>query len=724
MQIRTLILTLSLVSFLLPVVLFGQDRCGTVEHFERTHPVKNKEAFEQWLQQKINDRRLKGSGNRIMASKKIPVVVHIINKGEPVGTGSNISDEQVFSQIAVLNKDYQRLNADAPNTPGIFQSVAGAMDIEFVLARRTPEGLPTNGIVRVATPPTRQWTSSDDVEFKALSYWDSNKYLNIWVIKFIEGDYLGYSQFPVSDLPGLENSPDVAETDGVVIQPMVFGSGDDGDFDLDPDYDKGRTTTHEIGHFLGLRHIWGDDGSLCMSNGGSTDYIDDTPDQGGNSVGCPTHPRTNCGVTTMFQNFMDYTDDRCMNLFTIQQIERMTTVLENSPRRVSLLTSDGLEDPDPATTENITIKSVTAPVVTCQNTHDVVVRLKNNGVEVNSFKVNITINGDQSTLTSSGFVFPSGEEADYVINDVVFADGLNNITIQFTEPNGNDDTFPADNTIAFKTEINDKRDFIPLKQNFESPSDLWTRINPFYGVEWETINTNHGTSLHFNGFGSQKNGDKAWYVSPMLDLSNFTEASMQFDISYAVRPGSSDNLKVYASTDCGPFDLILYNETGKSIMDNASGSKWKPEEEGDWERKTIRLDDVLGQPSVRIAFAFTNSNGNNIYLDNIEFYNTAHPVAAVGRQELQVFPTGTPGASPFLRLNLPEKDDVDIEVLNSMGQRIKQFHVENAINQTIDLGLRTDRPSDPPVYSALPGVYFVRVKTSKKTYVERFVMVH
>ncbi len=102
-----------------------------------------------------------------------------------------------------------------------------------------------------------------------------------------------------------------------------------------------------------------------------------------------------------------------------------------------------------------------------------------------------------------------------------------------------------------------------------------------------------------------------------------------------------------------------------------------------------------------------------------------NPVDAVGRQELQVFPSGVSRPSTIAAIEPTRtKDDIDIEVINSMGQRIKQFHVKDAVNQTIDLGLQTDRPSDPPVYSALPGVYFVRVTTSKKTYVEKFVMVH
>jgi hypothetical protein len=710
-----------LVSFLLPVALFGQDRCGTVEHIERTHPLLKQDAFEQWLHQKIKSRRLNASTNRIKASRKIPVVVHIIHKGEAPGTGTNISDAQVISQISVLNKDYQRLNEDASKTPAIFQPVAASMDVEFVLARRTPEGLPTNGIVRVAGPADRDWTSADDAEFKALSYWDSNKYMNIWVIDII--DYLGYSQFPVSDLPGLEGSPDAPLTDGIVINPKVFGSIDDGSFDLDPDYNKGRTTTHEVGHFFGLRHTWGDDGGACVSNGGSGDYIDDTPDQGNNSVGCPNVGKSECGGIIMFQNYMDYTDDECMNLFTANQVERMNTVLENSPRRVSLLSSDGLNDPDPVTTENITIKSVSAPIVTCSETNDVIIRLKNNGVEVNSFKVKITVNGDESTLTSSGFVFPTGEEADYLINDVSFHSGINNIVVEFIEPNGNDDTFPADNIIAFKTEVNQNQDFIPLKQNFETPDDLWTKTNPLLGMEWEEIQTNFGTSIFFNGFGNQKNGDKAWYVSPMLDLSVVSEASLQFDISYAFRQGTADNLKVYASTDCNGFEYILFNETGQSIMNNASNSKWKPEDEGDWERKKVSLESLIGQPAVRIAFVFTNSNGNNLYLDNIEFFNATNPIETVGRQVLQVFPSGVAGPPPSLRLNLPERDHADIEVINSMGQRIKHFTLNDALNQTIDLGLQTDRPSDPPMYSALPGVYFVRVTTSKSSWVEKFVVV-
>jgi hypothetical protein len=723
-QIKTLIRSLLLVVFFIPFLSYGQDRCGTVEQFKK-NPSKTSEAvFEQWLNKKIKNRRLNSAG-RILATRKIPVVVHIIHKGEALGAGTNIPDEQVFSQISVLNKDYQRLNDDAVNTPALFEPFASSMDVEFALARRTPEGLPTNGIVRVAGPPTRNWSSSDDAEFKALSYWDSNKYLNIWVIDIT--DYLGYSQFPISDLPGLEGSPDAPLTDGIVIHPSVFGSDDDGDFDLDEDYNKGRTTTHEIGHFLGLRHTWGDDGGSCMNNGGGSDYVNDTPDQEDNSVGCPNHPKTNCGgVVVMFQNYMDYTDDACMNLFTIDQVERMNTVLESSPRRVSLLSSDGLDDPDPVTTENLTVKSIAAPVVTCQSISDLTVRIKNNGVEVTTFTARVNVNGAISELTPvDPLAFSTSDEMDFIIPSIVMKQGENKLTVEITEPNGNEDSFPADNAVSFKVIVDEERDLLPVKLNFEQGYSQWTITNPFLGMEWAEIETNHGTSLYFNGFGNQANGDRAWLVSPDLDFSELEEASLGFYVSYAFRSGTADNLKVYASTDCGQnFDVILYNETGGSITGDDSNAKWKPEENDQWERKLVSLESLLGEPNVRIAFVFTNTNGNNIYLDNIDLFTTDNPIEAHGEDVLQVFPNGVRGPAPSLRLNLPQKEDVQIEVINSTGQRIRNFTLVDALNQTVDLGLQVDPVGESSVYTAMQGLYFVRVTSPTKSYVEKFMVVH
>lgn len=187
------------------------------------------------------------------------------------------------------------------------------------------------------------WTINDNATFKALSYWPAEDYYNVWVINI--PSYLGYAQFPVSNLPGLENSPDNRLTDGTIIHYAAFGSNFEGlgTFHV-IDYDHGRTLTHETGHFFGLRHIWGDDGTACSGD----DYVSDTPNQGGDYSGqCPSSPRASCGSNDMFMNYMDYTDDACMNLFTQGQFSRAIVVLDNSPRRFSLRNSIGDESPPP-----------------------------------------------------------------------------------------------------------------------------------------------------------------------------------------------------------------------------------------------------------------------------------------------------------------------------------------------------------------------------------------
>jgi PKD repeat protein len=307
------------------------------------------EEFEEWLEKKIKEDK---NNNAIPKSNiyTIPVIVHVIhNSNEAIGQGRNISQAQVYSQIDVLNEDFRRTNADASQTPAPFAAVAADIEIQFCLAQVDPNGNPLAepGIHRVSAPSigvsnttTGYSTSLIDGTIKPATIWDPNRYFNIWVCQ-LSGNLLGYAQFPSSSgLPGLSSNGGPANTDGVVIGYNYFGRVGT----LSPPFNKGRTATHEVGHWLGLRHIWGD--GNCAS-----DYCNDTPTQSNATSGCPSYPyAAGCSGSPnppgrMFQNYMDYTNDSCMNLFTANQKTRMRTVMQNSPRRVQLLSSTVCNSP-------------------------------------------------------------------------------------------------------------------------------------------------------------------------------------------------------------------------------------------------------------------------------------------------------------------------------------------------------------------------------------------
>lgn len=311
------------------------DNCGTM-HADSVMRSKVPGApslsqFEDWLQDKIQVyKATQATQRRVVLT--IPVIVHVIHNGDAVGQNENISAAQVYSQIDILNQDFRRLNPDAVNTPSVFLPVAADCEIEFCLALRDENGntLPEPGINRVNLN-TASWPSTNDIDniVKPSTIWDPNQYFNMWSINFgSSSSLLGYAQFPEgSGLAGMPTGSEPANSDGVVVRFDAFGNTGN----VTSPYNGGRTMTHEVGHWLGLRHIWGDGG--C----GVDDFCNDTPESDASNRGCPN--TTSCNSLDMVQNYMDYTNDACMNIFTQDQKTRMLTVMANSPRRVQLLSS-------------------------------------------------------------------------------------------------------------------------------------------------------------------------------------------------------------------------------------------------------------------------------------------------------------------------------------------------------------------------------------------------
>ncbi len=296
-------------------------------------------AWDQWFNERVEEYKLKHENDKTEATYTIPVIVHIIHGGTAVGVGNNISAAQVQSQINILNNDYG--GTGAGTIPTVFQAAkAGNTGIQFCLALKGPTGttLTEPGIERInfttkgwADPGTQNSSNAlqslFDNTIKPASIWDPAKYLNLWVCDAYNSGLLGYASFPSgTGLTGL-TPPESAQNCGVVITNDAFGSVGTV---LAP-YNGGRTATHEIGHWLGLRHIWGD--ATC-----ATDYCNDTPPQQKDNAGCPTHPYhlgTCSGNTTgeMFMNFMDYTNDACMSLFSSDQKTRLQTAMANGTYR-------------------------------------------------------------------------------------------------------------------------------------------------------------------------------------------------------------------------------------------------------------------------------------------------------------------------------------------------------------------------------------------------------
>jgi hypothetical protein len=314
---------------------FSQEyqRCLTTRYdslLNVKHPGlrANKQLLNTLIQQKQTNARI--NAEEVIV---IPVVVHVVHHTASGAIGGanngNITKEQIESQIQVLNEDYRRKK----DTNGYNENPVGAdMQIEFRLATRDPNGKLTEGITRTYNAKESFDIDQDDETLKSIISWPTDRYLNIWVTT-LKNRYLGYAQFPVvENIGGLPDLGRLARTDGVVINHTNFGRRIG--TVTSSVYGEGRTTTHEVAHWLGLLHTWGDE--LC-----GEDYCADTPSAEGpnNTVNCD-EMFSNCQGTfteNMIENFLDYSPDKCMNVFTQDQKGRIRSVLQLSQRRAELL---------------------------------------------------------------------------------------------------------------------------------------------------------------------------------------------------------------------------------------------------------------------------------------------------------------------------------------------------------------------------------------------------
>jgi len=473
----------------------GLIRCATTEYEELLHkqdPKRmTKEEFDAFLapfieQYKNTPANASQSGGIVY----IPVVVHVIHNGDSYGTNENIADEQVQSQITVMTQDYRRMSG----TPGFNSNAVGAdVQIEFVLAKVDPNGNPTNGIDRVNLCRDNYNAGSFsaiqalvDSEVKPQTIWDPTQYMNMWSVNWDGSGLLGYAQFP-------STGTTTANTDGVVAGHSYFGSrtlypsGNYGD----TTYDKGRTMTHEVGHFLGLYHTF---------QGGCTgagDNCADTPSVDAANYGCPTgHDSCTAGSPDMIENYMDYTDDSCMNIFTVNQKAIVTSVMNTMPRRSSLKTSvKDVAIPLFANDAEVKIENYcTAASSPCTPANQHKVLLYNRGTSnLTSATINYNVDGGTNTPINWTGTLATNKYAEITFSTIASTGTLN---VSVATVNASADSRATNNTASKAFSFT----AATPPTNYDFTSFTFNLVGDRYGSEttWNLKNSS-GTTLYSGG---------------------------------------------------------------------------------------------------------------------------------------------------------------------------------------------------------------------------------
>ncbi len=721
-------LIISVFCFLIGIPsISAQNWCGTMAHQQsllQNQPEKAarlQERMEQFnsLQKENSAKGIKNNEHYI-----IPVVFHIIHEGG----AENISLTQIEDQMRILNEDFARLNPDTTNTPAIFAQNAGDTNIEFRLAKIDPNGDCTQGVTRTYSSLTVG--ARDNV--KELIQWDPTRYMNVWVVKTIEqfdpdgGIVLGFAQFPNQ----LFSDP---ETDGIVIRHDYCGSIETASSN------RGRTLTHEAGHWLNLRHIWGDED--C-----GNDNIDDTPTGQEPNYGiCTGNFPYNVGVCSsspgqtitqssgeMFMNYMDYSDDFCMNMFSLGQGERMRSAINTY--RNYLTTNSNLI----ATGTNDDHVLVDCPPI-AEFTSNYTFGCEGDGFE---FESNF-YNAPESSITGYEWTFEGADNT--YSNDanptVTYSQsGTYNVSLTVINAAGSN-TITKSNYVSIASEYAEMTG--PYFQNFEvegfptyenypianwtitgNITDSWERTTNATSPDLSPIDNGENTaSFRIRSLDFIDAGETHSLVTPGIDLSNLNPpVRAYFDLAYARRSGNTnDLLEIHASDDCGRTWVKRWdrecNEDNDDLSTNGGSNVVFPftPTNSHWEQQTVNINSYAGRSNVSLKFVFTGFGGNWLYIDNFVVCETGNLfLNEESFSELNIFPNPSKGDAT-IEFNLFKDSKIEITLSNLHGAILAQ--------ESMELKAKLNRIQLKELYASLKaGVYFIKISQNGISTIKKVVI--
>jgi hypothetical protein len=651
---------------------FAQRNCGVLQHeqfLQQKNPKRAQEraayesAVQNWITKNNNAGR---TAQSTQSTIQIPLVVHMVYSS----ASDSVGDAQIFSQIQILNDDYTRNNADKVNTPASFTTAASAPMVQYCWATRDPLGNPTSGIERRKSTTT-SWTTDDKVKAYStggLDAWDPSKYFNIWVCPLGSG-LLGYGEFPTGTL---------SNTYGFVAVNTGFGNTG---MAAAP-YNLGRTATHEIGHCFNLIHIWGDE-AACTG----TDQCNDTPNQADKNFGCPAYPHTDAcqtsapGVMTM--NYMDYTDDACMNMFTADQSTRMLAVVNNPPYN-ALLSSNGclpftLPPLDAGitgvnqpvglgcvttVTPNVTLKNWGANTLTA-----VTMQYKIDGGAVQSY----TWTGSLASLVTTTVTLPS----------MTTTAGSHTFSVNSASPNGGADGNNANDasssTFTITSGVGQPLPYFEGFENTTFPTNGVTLYNPDGATSWARTTVAHKTGVA-SGFMDYYNygasGQIDGLVLPALDLTGGSNQQMTFQVAYRLytnptaSPNFSDTLEVVVSTNCGFTWTPVYKKFASTLTTATpvfSTVSFVPTAT-QWRQETVSLTSYVSSNTM-IKFLGINGYENQMYLDDINITETTgikNSVASIG---VNIYPN--PSADGKFTVDIKQNESINkLQIYDVLGNKV------------------------------------------------------